>query len=65
MSAASFTDPSPAGAAIKSAHVTELRSAINAAFNALGVTNSGYANPASSDAPVRAIDFQELRDRVR
>jgi hypothetical protein len=50
---------------IKSAHITELRSALDASLTALGMTAGGYTNSPLTGAQVKAIDFQELRDRLR
>jgi hypothetical protein len=48
-----------------SSHITELRTALDAALTALGLPAGGYTNSALAGEFVRAIDFQELRDRVR
>ena len=65
LQAASFTDPAPVGTTIKSNHITALRTALDAALTALGIPAGGYTNTAVAGQIVRAIDFQELRDRVR
>src|SRR5438093_1809889 len=65
LQATSFTDPAPVGITIKSSHITQLRTALDAALTALGLPAGGYTNSALAGEFVRAIDFQELRDRVR
>lgn len=65
LGAPAVTDGSPAGALIKGVHVSELRSALDAALTALGLTVSAYTNASLTGAPVKAVDYQELRDRVR
>lgn len=53
------------GVAVKSVHVTELRSALDTALSDLGITAGGYSNSAAAGTPVNAIDLQELRNRVQ
>jgi hypothetical protein len=65
LTAVNFTDPAPVGVTIKSAHIDDLRMALDAALTALGLTAGGYTNSPLTGAQVKAIDFQELRDRVR
>lgn len=61
---ASWTDPSPSGVPIKASHILELRTALTAALTAFGKTAT-YTNAVTAGAPVRAIDFQELRNAVK
>ena len=67
LSAASFTDPSPAGVLVKTVHVQELRTALNAARAALGLATMAFTDPTlvANTTLVKASHFQELRTGVR
>jgi hypothetical protein len=45
--------------------ITELRSFLDAARGTLGLSTDGYTNPSIVGAAIKAIDSQELRDRVK
>lgn len=60
----SWTDPSPSGIAVKAAHVLELRSSLSEALGALG-KSATFTHSLASGGPIRAVDFQELRDLVK
>jgi len=60
-----ITNPSPVGTTIKATDVTDLRTALDAALTALGLTAGGYTNSPLTGAPIKPVDFQELRNRVK
>ncbi len=64
---ASFTDSSPAGIAVKEAHLTELRAAIDPGLAALGLPSIPYTDPAVTTGvtTVKAAHLQEIRAAVR
>jgi fibronectin type 3 domain-containing protein len=60
-----YTDASPAGVFIKAVHITELRTALNAARTAIGLPGLTYQNTLTAGTtPVRAVDFNEIRNGV-
>lgn len=67
LSAASFTDPSPAGVRVKKVHVEELRTALNAARTTLGLAAATFtdATLVSNTTRVKAAHVQELRTGVK
>lgn len=67
LSAASFTDPSPAGVRVKKVHVEELRTALNAARTTLGLAAAPFTDPTlvSNTTRVKAAHVQELRTGVK
>ncbi|HEX9605885.1 MAG TPA: fibronectin type III domain-containing protein, partial [Gemmatimonadaceae bacterium] len=62
---ASFTDVPPAGAPIRSMHVTELRSALDDARSHLFLSSLTYSNTAAPGTPIRTIDVTEIRDGMK
>ncbi len=60
----SWTDPAPHGLPVRAVHILELRSSLSAALTALGKTAT-FAHEVSAGAPLRAVDFQELRNVVK
>ena len=62
-----FTDSTITGGTttVKAVHVTDLRTALDAAMMTLGFTVGGYTNGSLSGATIHAIDFQEIRNRVK
>jgi len=67
LSAAAFTDPSPAGVRIKRVHVEELRTALNAARVALGLAPASFTDPTlvANTTRVKVAHFHELRTAVK
>jgi hypothetical protein len=66
LGAAPVTDASPAGVAIKAVHITELRTPLDAAMTVLGKTTGGFTNAITAGATrIKALDFQEIRTRVK
>ena len=64
----SFTDMPPEGAALKAVQITgprqNLNTAMSTATSILGLMNDGHER-ISSGVLIHAIDFQELRNRVK
>jgi hypothetical protein len=61
-----YTDSVAPGIRIKAIHITELRSALDQALAALGGAIGGYTDQAGiAGLPIRAIHFQEIRNRVK
>lgn len=56
----SFFDIPAAGGPIKAVHLAQLRTALDEALGAFS-----YTNPAAAGGTVRAVDQQEMRDRVK
>ncbi len=54
-----------AGQPIRLAHLTSLRTAINEARAALGVTPIAFSNDATAGSVIQARQFQELRDSMQ
>jgi hypothetical protein len=65
LTAATFTDPAPAGSSLKALYIQELRAALDPARSAIGVPAMTYSNPASAGTIVRAIDLAEIRNGVK
>ena len=64
--AASFTDPATPGIVVKAVHITQLRTALDQAYSALGFTGGGWTDPSlGPGTTIRAVHFQEIRDRVK
>lgn len=64
LSPSSWTHSSPAGAPVGSVHILELRSSLSAALSAFG-KSAIYTYPVSAGGPIRAIDFQEIRNALK
>jgi hypothetical protein len=61
-----WTNPSPAGVAIKAVHVQEMRTNLDQALNALSLPVQSYTDPALSSAlSIKRVHFDELRQRVK
>jgi len=60
-STATFTGPATPGTTISALNVTELRSQLQSARAALGLSTSGYTDAALAGVIVKAIHFRELR----
>ena len=66
LAAATWTDSAPFGLAIRATHIQELRTKLDEALGALNLPVSSYTDPALSSAnTVKAVHFQELRERVK
>jgi hypothetical protein len=67
LTAADWTDPSPAGVVIRAVHIQQLRTNLDQALVALTRTTSAYTDPTlmPETTQVRAVHFQELRQRVK
>jgi hypothetical protein len=65
LTAATFTDPAPAGKTAKALYIQELRAALDPARSAIGVPAMAYSNPASAGTIVRAIDLAQIRNGVK
>jgi len=66
LAAATWTDSSPAGVAIKRVHITQLRSALTPALTALGKSSPSYTDASLTTATVvKAVHFQELRNLTK
>jgi len=62
---ATFSDPNPSGVVIRAADILELRNALDAALGPLGRGTGGYTDSSLSGVPVKAVHFQQIRDRVK
>lgn len=63
---ATFTDAAVRGLVVKAIHIIELRNALDAALSPLGLAAGGYTDTLTPRSTViKAIHFQELRDRVK
>ncbi|HYO91783.1 MAG TPA: fibronectin type III domain-containing protein [Pyrinomonadaceae bacterium] len=66
LQAASWTDASPQGVFIKKAHVEELRTKLDEALTALGLSTQAYTDPVlTTNTSIRKVHFDELRQRVK
>jgi hypothetical protein len=67
LSAATWTDPTvTAGTTpVKAVHVTELRSNLDAALTALGVSTSAYTDPSLTGIAIKKVHVDEVRQRVK
>ncbi len=65
LSAASFTDPSPAGVVIQAVHITQLRTDLDQGMSVLGLTTGGYTDTSLTGMVVKAVHFQEIRARMK
>ena len=67
LSAASFTDSAAHGVVVKAVHITELRSALEAAMSSMGFGTMTYTDSTLTprSTVVKAVHFQELRNRVK
>jgi hypothetical protein len=53
------------GSKVKAADVTSVRTALDAGMGALGFATGGWTTSSLSNTPVRAVQFQEIRNRVK
>ena len=67
LGAAAFNDSATRGEVVKAVHVTELRSNLDQALQAVGLGGlvDHYTNAVARGVVVRAIDFQEIRNKVK
>lgn len=54
-----------AGSAITAAQLNEIRTALDPALDALNRPSGGYTNVLATGSPVRAVHFQEIRERFK
>lgn len=64
LAAASFTGGA-SGDTVKASDITDLRTALDAGMDELGFATGGYTTTPLTNTPVRAVHFQEIRNRVR
>ena len=61
-----FTDPSNPGVAVRALHVNELRTRLDEALGPLGRGIGGYTDTITAGVTtIRALHFQEIRNRVK
>ena len=67
LSAATFTDPSPAGVLVKAIHITELRTALNQARTKLGLNAIAFTDSTITPGSTRikAVHLTEIRAGVK
>jgi len=53
------------GSTVKATDVTNVRTALDAGMGALGFATGGWTTSSLSNTPVRAVQFQEIRNRVK
>ena len=61
---AGFADTS-VGVIVQAAHVTEIRTALDAALSQLGFPSGGYTDSSLTGVAIKAMHIQELRNRVK
>jgi len=61
----SFTDVPPEVATLKAVQIAEPSHNLNTAMSIFDLMTDGYTNAVSSGVHIHAIDFQELRNRVK
>jgi cytochrome c peroxidase len=65
LGAFAFTDPSLTGVPVRVVHITQLRTAVDQARAVLGQSTGGFTDPVlTSGSPVRAVHFQQIKDRL-
>jgi hypothetical protein len=65
LTAATWTDPTPAGSLIRAVHITELRSALTPVLATIGTTAT-YTDPLlAAGMVVKAVHIQELRNYTK
>ncbi|HYI09502.1 MAG TPA: M64 family metallopeptidase [Thermoanaerobaculia bacterium] len=57
-------DPLAAGTKVKAIHLTQLRTAINAARTVAGLAHASYTNTPAAGVIVRAVDIQQMRTAI-
>ncbi len=64
LGAVNFTEAASFGSVVKAVHITELRSALDAAMSALSLPTGGWTAVAPGSI-IRAADSQQIQDRVK
>jgi hypothetical protein len=62
-----FTDPTitAQSTVVQAVHISELRAALDAAMSTFGWTTGGYTDSITTGVTVKAVHFQEIRERVK
>lgn len=61
----SFATGGAAGTAVAAAQINEVRGALDAGLSALALPSGGYTDTLAAGVPIKAVHFQEIRNRVK